>query len=142
MRELFVETIKDSKSSKNYRYGELQINSPRFTSLKVVKHEKKKLKKELPDVPKVVASVSKENLTTEINFNDEAREEILSMSQLHLTNLKRLKKEMDLLKLSNPLMQEEYLDSSYDMLETGINRITQFIETKNIKELNNILEFC
>lgn len=142
MRELFVETVKDSKSSKNYSYGELQINSPRFASLKAIKHEKKKLKKELPDVPKVVTSVVKENLTTETDFNDETKKEILNMSQLHLTNLKRLKKEMDLLKLSNPLMEEEYLDSSYDMLETGINRITQYIETKDVKELNNVLKFC
>lgn len=142
MRELFVETVKDSKSSKNYSYGELQINSPRFTSLKAIKDEKKKLKKELPDVPKVVTPVVKENLTTQTNFSNETRKEILNMSQLHLTNLKRLKKEMDLLKLSNPLMEEEYLDSSYDMLEAGINRITQYIETKDVKELNNVLKFC
>lgn len=133
MRELFVTTVKNSKSSRSYVNNELQTQEPTLKFKQTKEYKEEKIVE--VSITKDMDKKHKSNL----EYSPERTKEIKSLAMMYLMQLKKLEKEMALLKELNPLFQDELLMTAAESFSNSILIIESAIKDNNIHKLSLLL---
>ena len=130
MRELFVTTVKNSKSSRSYVNNELQTQEPTLKFKQTKEYKEEKI---------VEVSINKDmdkKHKSNLEYSPERIKEIKSLATMYLMQLQKLEKEMALLKELNPLFQDELLMTAAESFSNSILIIESAIKDNNIDKLS------
>lgn len=133
MRELFVTTVKNSKSSRSYVKNELQTQQPTLKFKQTKKYKEEKI---------VEVSITKDmnkKYKSNLEYSPERIKEIKPLAMMYLMQLQKLEKEMALLKELNPLFQDDLLMTSVESFSNSILIIERAIKDNNIDKLSSLL---
>lgn len=133
MRELFVTTVKNSKSSRSYVNNELQTQEPTLKFKQTKEYKEEKI---------VEVSINKDmnkKYKSNLEYSPERIKEIKSLAMMYLMQLQKLEKEMALLKELNPLFQDELLMTAAESFSNSILIIENAIKDNNIDKLSSLL---
>lgn len=139
MRALFVETVKDKRSSKNYKNNRIQTKQPKINEA-LFYAKQKSVPAASPEFQSIQIPIVVSSDINNEEFTKEEINEITSFAKLYLIQLEKQLEQMKLLERKNPLMQYEFLKSSLELYESSIKTIQKYIEDKNVKELQKYLD--